>query len=125
MAHSHPAAFTTADCQDIGPPFSAASSPPSSSPSSPIPMTNHRHHHDDGGRIAGGQMMSTSGDSSGSAATGAQGVPMDSPGQQNECGSSGNGGESQGMGGGPPRAKFIQTLKGKSAWDALIHGSFS
>ena len=26
---------------------------------------------------------------------------------------------------GAPRAKFIQTLQGKSAWDALIHGSFS
>lgn len=26
---------------------------------------------------------------------------------------------------GTPRAKFIQTLQGKSAWDALIHGSFS
>ncbi|KAF9451021.1 hypothetical protein P691DRAFT_809045 [Macrolepiota fuliginosa MF-IS2] len=28
-------------------------------------------------------------------------------------------------GAGTPRAKFIQTLQGKSAWDALIHGSFS
>ncbi|PPQ65521.1 hypothetical protein CVT26_000478 [Gymnopilus dilepis] len=24
-----------------------------------------------------------------------------------------------------PRAKFLQTLEGKSAWDALIHGSFT
>jgi hypothetical protein len=26
---------------------------------------------------------------------------------------------------GTPKAKFIETLQGKSAWDALIHGSFS
>lgn len=26
---------------------------------------------------------------------------------------------------GTPRAKFLQTLQSKSAWDALIHGSFS
>lgn len=26
---------------------------------------------------------------------------------------------------GTPKAKFFQTLQGKSAWDALIHGSFS
>lgn len=26
---------------------------------------------------------------------------------------------------GTPKAKFLQTLQGKSAWDALIHGSFS
>jgi hypothetical protein len=24
-----------------------------------------------------------------------------------------------------PKAKFIETLQSKSAWDALIHGSFS
>ncbi|KAF8890774.1 hypothetical protein BD779DRAFT_1517008 [Infundibulicybe gibba] len=30
-----------------------------------------------------------------------------------------------GSGSGPPKAKFIQTLQSKSAWDALIHGSFS
>ncbi|KAL1692433.1 hypothetical protein GGG16DRAFT_101807 [Schizophyllum commune] len=28
-------------------------------------------------------------------------------------------------GAGTPRAKFLDTLQGKSAWDALIHGSFS
>ncbi|KAL1746621.1 hypothetical protein HDZ31DRAFT_33731 [Schizophyllum fasciatum] len=28
-------------------------------------------------------------------------------------------------GAGTPRAKFLDTLHGKSAWDALIHGSFS
>jgi hypothetical protein len=28
-------------------------------------------------------------------------------------------------GNGTPKAKFIQTLQSKSAWDALIHGSFS
>ena len=26
---------------------------------------------------------------------------------------------------GTPKAKFFETLQGKSAWDALIHGSFS
>ena len=26
---------------------------------------------------------------------------------------------------GTPRSKFLQTLQSKSAWDALIHGSFS
>jgi hypothetical protein len=26
---------------------------------------------------------------------------------------------------GTPKAKFIETLQSKSAWDALIHGSFS
>lgn len=28
-------------------------------------------------------------------------------------------------GSGTPKAKFLQTLQSKSAWDALIHGSFS
>jgi len=30
-----------------------------------------------------------------------------------------------GSGSGTPKAKFIETLQSKSAWDALIHGSFS
>jgi len=34
-------------------------------------------------------------------------------------------GASGGSGSGTPKAKFIETLQGKSAWDALIHGSFS
>lgn len=32
---------------------------------------------------------------------------------------------SSGSGSGTPKAKFLQTLQSKSAWDALIHGSFS
>jgi len=32
---------------------------------------------------------------------------------------------SAGSGTGTPKAKFIETLQSKSAWDALIHGSFS
>jgi len=30
-----------------------------------------------------------------------------------------------GSGSGTPKAKFLETLESKSAWDALIHGSFS
>jgi hypothetical protein len=29
------------------------------------------------------------------------------------------------VGGGTPKAKWIETLQSKRAWDALIHGSFS
>lgn len=36
-----------------------------------------------------------------------------------------NGNSQPGSGTGTPKNKFIQTLEGKSAWDALIHGSFS
>lgn len=39
-----------------------------------------------------------------------------------DANSNGNGHAS---GRGTPRAKFLETLQGKSAWDALIHGSFS
>ncbi|KAJ3570188.1 hypothetical protein NP233_g4571 [Leucocoprinus birnbaumii] len=41
--------------------------------------------------------------------------------QQHPCGTANTGGS----GSGTPRAKFLQTLQGKSAWEALIHGSFS
>ncbi|CAA7262697.1 unnamed protein product [Cyclocybe aegerita] len=40
-------------------------------------------------------------------------------------GSEGESGSSSQTGAGTPRAKFLQTLQSKSAWDALIHGSFS
>ncbi|KXN90404.1 hypothetical protein AN958_04273, partial [Leucoagaricus sp. SymC.cos] len=49
------------------------------------------------------------------------GSPSQTPSQQHPGGA----GSSTCSGTGTPRAKFIQTLQGKSAWDALIHGSFS
>ncbi len=86
--------------------------------------------HDDGDKIKEEQMMqsvSTSYDSSGSIATGVQAVPtsMDGPGIPSQYEQQNGHGSSSCQGTSPPRAKFIQTLKGKSAWDALIHGSFS
>jgi len=36
-----------------------------------------------------------------------------------------SGEEGSDSGSGTPKAKFIETLQSKSAWDALIHGSFS
>lgn len=36
-----------------------------------------------------------------------------------------DGGSQGGSGTGTPKAKFLETLQSKSAWDALIHGSFS
>jgi len=115
-----PPTFTTADYPDLGPSYTS---------SSPMAVTNH----DDGGKFNGGQMtqsMSTSGDSSGSSATATQGVGtcMDGSGNQSQHQQQQNGrgsGSSSSNGAGTPKAKFIQTLKGKSAWDALIHGSFS
>ncbi|KAH9477211.1 hypothetical protein JR316_0011130 [Psilocybe cubensis] len=57
----------------------------------------------------------------GNAATGADGAgstdSMNGHIMQTEPGSP--------SGRGTPRAKFLQTLQSKSAWDALIHGSFS
>lgn len=43
------------------------------------------------------------------------------------CGSQGSPGTENGGGSGTgtPRAMFLETLQSKSAWDALIHGSFS
>lgn len=34
-------------------------------------------------------------------------------------------GSTNASGRGTPRAKFLETLQGKSAWDALIHGTFT
>ncbi|TFK37540.1 hypothetical protein BDQ12DRAFT_684839 [Crucibulum laeve] len=47
-------------------------------------------------------------------------VPRTSPGEPDSKSSS-----APPSGSGTPRARFIETLQGKSAWDALIHGQFS
>jgi len=56
--------------------------------------------------------------------------PMSSTGKENEGGGMGNedtGKAAHGHASGThtPRARFLQTLQSKSAWDALIHGSFT
>ena len=42
-----------------------------------------------------------------------------------EAARSGSAGAAAASGSSTPKAKFLQTLGSKSAWDALIHGSFS
>jgi len=110
----------------------ASGSPVTSSPSSPVipPNTNLPHPHEPLPRLPDAALSEQSGkpgtvptvhlpepmQPTGLDAYAATGYGAHCEAHEQASGSNGSG---------TPKAKFIETLQSKSAWDALIHGSFS